>query len=227
MSDPAQPKTIAVFDLDRTITRYATFTPWLLYFVRRRPWRLAALPVVLAAAVGYKLKLVTRKGLKEIMLKAVMAGTPAAEVTAVTEAFVKNWIPRFCRPGAMAAIAAHRAAGDMLVMATASNDVHAIPLARALGFDMVVATRAELAADGALTGRILGENCYGQAKLDMIKAALDVGNARTVAYSDHHSDLPFLAWATKGVAVNPTPKLRKLAKQSGMDVRDWNHDEPS
>lgn len=217
-----QQKTIAIFDLDKTITRLPTFTPWLLYFVRRSPWRLIALPVVLAAVGGYYLKLISRKRLKEVMLKAVVAGRPAAEVTDVTAQFVKNWIPAMCRPGALAAIAAHKAAGDIIVMATASNDVHAVPLAKALGIDVVVATRAELGADGAMTGKILGENCYGPSKLDMIKAAIVVGDARTIAYSDHHSDLPFMVWASKAVAVNPTPKMRKLAEERGMDIRDWS-----
>lgn len=215
------PRTIAIFDLDKTITVFPTFTPWLLYFVRRAPWRLLALPVVLGAVAGYYLKFISRKRLKEIMLRAVVAGRPAREVHAVTEAFVRDWIPKRCRPGALAAIAAHRAAGDVIVVATASNDVHAVPIARALGIDVVVATRAEIAPDGSLTGRIIGENCYGASKLDMIKAAVDTAGAATIAYSDHHSDLPFMAWATRAVAVNPTHKMRSLARERGMDIRDW------
>jgi len=214
---------IAVFDLDRTITTHGTFTPWLLGFVKRRPWRLLALPVVLGAAIAYKLKFLTRKDLKQIMLKAVVAGLPAEEIARVNNEFVSSWIPRRCRAGALQAIAMHRANGDQIVLATASNDVHAIPLAKALGIDVVVATRAEMLPDGRLTGRILGPNCYGPDKLDMIKAAVNVGTAKTIAYSDHHSDLPMLAWAGQGVAVNPNAKLRALAQKNGMEVRDWNH----
>ena len=69
-----------------------------------------------------------------------------------------------------------------------------------------------------------GENCYGADKLDMIKAALSGIAAdwvAVVAYSAHHTDLPMLAWATRGVAVNPNRKLRQLATTEGFEVVDW------
>jgi len=215
---------IAIFDLDRTVTDRGTFTPWLMYFVRRQPWRLFFLPVVLAAALGYKLKLLTRKGLKEVMLKCIVAGQDPSAVNEVNAAFVAAWIPDRCRPGALAAIAAHRKAGHAIVLATASNDVHAVPIAKALGIQRVVATQAEVDAGGRLTGRILGPNCYGTDKLIMVQAALGAATEQTVVYSDHHTDWPLLRWAGKGVAVNPTAKLRALAAAHGMSIVDWNKD---
>ncbi len=218
---------IAVFDLDRTITTHGTFTPWLLRFVKRRPWRLITVPFILGAAIAYKLKLLTRKDLKQVMLKCVTAGAPASEVAAVNDEFVRAWIPRKCRLGALTQIVQHKQNGDVIVLATASNDIHAVPIAKALGIEHVVATRAEVDANGGLTGRILGPNCYGADKLDMIKAALAAKaatftDAKTVAYSDHHSDLPMLEWAGQGVAVNPNAKLRAIAEKRGMEIRNWN-----
>ncbi|MBL8631137.1 MAG: HAD family hydrolase [Rhodospirillaceae bacterium] len=213
---------IAVFDLDRTITTHGTFTPWLFRFIPRRPWRLIALPFILVAAIGYKLKLLTRKDLKQVMLKCVTTGVSADEVARVNDIFVRSWIPRRCRPGALKKIEEHRKNGDLIVLATASNDIHAIPIAKALGIEHVVATRAEVDAAGRLTGRILGPNCYGTDKLDMIKAAVAVGDAKTIAYSDHHSDLPMLEWAGQGVAVNPNAKLRAIAEKRGMEICNWN-----
>ncbi len=212
----------AIFDLDRTVTTHGTFTPWLLRFVRRQPWRLVGLPIVLIAALAYKLKVLSRKQLKQVMLRCVVAGQSAEMVAAVNAEFVTSWIPRRCRPGALVAIAAHHKNGDTVVLATASNDVHAIPIAKALGITLVIATRAEIDAQGRLTGRIIGPNCYGADKLEMIKAAVNVGQAQTVAYSDHHSDWPMLAWASEGVAVNPNAKLRKRAAEQGMKILDWN-----
>jgi HAD superfamily hydrolase (TIGR01490 family) len=214
---------LAVFDLDRTITTHGTFTPWLLRFVKRRPWRLITVPVILGAAIAYKLKILTRKDLKQVMLKCITSGVPASEVARVNDEFVRSWIPRMCRPGSLVQIEQHKKNGDIIVLATASNDIHAVPIAKALGIEHVVATRAEVAADGSLTGRILGPNCYGADKLDMIKAALvTFQDAKSVAYSDHHSDLPMLEWAGQGIAVNPNAKLRAIAEKRGMEIRDWN-----
>ncbi len=213
---------IAIFDLDRTVTTHGTFSPWLLGFVRRQPWRLIVLPVILIAALAYKLQLLTRKQLKQVMLRCVVAGQNPAMVAEVNAAFVASWIPRRCRPGALNAIAEHLRNGDKVVLATASNDVHAVPIARALGIEHVVATRAEIAPDGTLTGRISGPNCYGEDKLDMVKAYLGTVTEKTIAYSDHHSDWPLLAWADEGVAVNPNSRLRSHAASHRMSIRDWN-----
>ncbi|MSO99298.1 MAG: HAD-IB family hydrolase [Rhodospirillaceae bacterium] len=213
---------IAVFDLDRTITTHGTFTPWLMGFVRRQPWRLIALPLVLIAALAYLLKLITRKRLKEVMLRCAVAGQRAELVAEVNAEFVAAWIPRRCRPSALAAIATHKKNGDKVVLATASNDVHVLPIAKALGIEAVVATRTEIDEHGRLTGRILGTNCYGAGKLEMVKAALGPISIPRVAYSDHHSDWQLLVWAGEGVAVNPNGKLRKLAAAHGMAIRDWN-----
>ena len=39
----------AIYDMDRTVTRHATYTPFLLHCaLRRAPWRLLLLPFVVA-----------------------------------------------------------------------------------------------------------------------------------------------------------------------------------
>ncbi len=217
-------RVLAVFDFDRTITNSGSLTPWLWRFVRRHPGRLVGLPVMLLTGMAYKLKLLSRKQMKETMLKLMVRGLPAAEIAEVSDAFIADWIAGHCRPGALAVIARHRANGDRLMMATASNDVYMTEMAHRLGFDHLVCTASARAPDGGLTGGIPGPNCYGADTLDLIKAALDNIAAdweAVVAYSDHHTDLPMLAWATRGVAVNPNRKLRKLATTEGFEVVDW------
>ena len=40
---------LAIYDMDRTVTRHATYTPFLLHCaMRRAPWRLLLLPFVIA-----------------------------------------------------------------------------------------------------------------------------------------------------------------------------------
>ena len=44
---------LAIYDMDRTVTRHATYTPFLLHCaVRRAPWRLLFLPLVIPVVVG-------------------------------------------------------------------------------------------------------------------------------------------------------------------------------
>ena len=58
---------LAVYDMDRTVTRRATYTPFLLHCaLRRAPWRLLLLPLVMASMLAYVARLIDRARLKEI-----------------------------------------------------------------------------------------------------------------------------------------------------------------
>ena len=58
---------LAIYDMDRTVTRRATYTPFLLHCAsRRQQWRLLFVPFVALAMLGYVLKLYDRARLKEM-----------------------------------------------------------------------------------------------------------------------------------------------------------------
>ena len=58
---------LAIYDMDRTVTRRATYTPFLLHCaLRRSPWRLLLLPFVILSMLAYVGKLIDRGRLKEI-----------------------------------------------------------------------------------------------------------------------------------------------------------------
>ncbi|MHB1207269.1 MAG: HAD family hydrolase [Rhodospirillaceae bacterium] len=216
----AEPR-IAIFDLDRTVTRQGTYTPFLLHCAQALgKSRLAVVAAALPAVAGYGLGFRSRGELKARMLECAIAGRPRAEVMA--------WAGGFgsvteIRPGARAAIARHRAAGDRLVLATASFDFYAQVFAEALGFDDLIAT-GSVWRDEVLAPAIAGENCYGPAKLAAVRAYVERMNPRprVVAYSDHHSDFALLRWADEGVAVNPSSRLRSLARAHALTISDWD-----
>lgn len=214
----------AVFDLDRTVTKWGTFTPFLLFAARRRPLKYLLAGPLLLAALGHKLGLISRGRLKELMLTSVLGGATRDEVAALAEAFIEQRANRGLRPGALRAIAEHKAKGCYLVLATASFDFYVERLGHQLGFDRVVATRSLWDQGGRLVGRIDGENCYGAEKLRRLEQALPEMSARyrVVAYSDSHADEPLLRWADIGIAVNPTRRLRRRAKAGDFELVDWN-----
>ena len=58
---------LAIYDMDRTVTRRATYTPFLLHCaLRRTPWRLLLLPLVILSMLAYVFRLIDRARLKEI-----------------------------------------------------------------------------------------------------------------------------------------------------------------
>ncbi|GIX21385.1 MAG: hypothetical protein KatS3mg121_0168 [Gammaproteobacteria bacterium] len=59
----------------------------------------------------------------------------------------------------------------------------------------MICTRAEVSG-GFLTGRLIGRNCYGEAKCAAVREHLDQAvSASIYAYADHPSDDPLLTLA--------------------------------
>jgi HAD superfamily phosphoserine phosphatase-like hydrolase len=140
------------------------------------------------------------------------------------DGFARKTVANNDRPGARDAIARDKAAGRRVVMATASYRLYALAIADALGFDDCIGTNSVIGLDSRVHAKIDGENCYGPAKLTMIKAWLaaeGVQRAHVRFYSDHASDAPVFEWADEPVAVNPHDRLRKLASERGWPVEDW------
>lgn len=218
---------LAIYDLDKTVTRAPTWTSFLVWTaLHDTPWRLLLLPVAGGAALGYLLGLVDRARLKEIT-HALLLGRIASpdRIDRAAERFADRVVPRGVHAGAIERIAADRAAGYRIVMATASYRFYARAIADRLGFDAVIGTQAER-QHRRIAARISGRNCYGPAKLRMIEAWMSrEGIAREDAtvrfYSDHVSDAPTLDWADEAFAVRPHAPLRRLATERRWTVLDW------
>ncbi len=212
---------LALYDMDRTITRRPSWMPWLLFWARHEaPWRLLLLPL---AAVPLALSpLLGRKGVKEAMQWLLMGSrVPAGRVAARADAFAAWFGARAERAEALARIAADRAEGYEIAIVTASCRYYVEALARRWGVAHVIAT--ENRRDGAfIRCAIAGENCYGAAKAGRVREWLGGRAAEAVrAYSDHASDAPLLSLADEAVAVSPTPALRRLAAARGWQVVSW------
>ncbi len=217
------PARIAFFDLDRTITRAGTYTPFLLHCIRSNPGRYSRIPLALAAMGAYVAKRTSRAALKARMLDLFIAGSSRAEVAAWVDDFVDRWMQIQVRPGALAAIESHRQAGDQVVLATASFDFYAQVFATRLGLDHAITTGSVWSGADRLCAAVKGENCYGPAKVAAVERYLSAFPSRPwfAVYSDHHSDFELLKVADEGVAVNPNAKLRRLAGEHGLQVVDW------
>jgi HAD superfamily phosphoserine phosphatase-like hydrolase len=176
---------------------------------------------------AYALGLIDRGRLKEVNYDLLVGrGIPPERLEPVIESFADRQLATNILPGARRAIAADRAAGRRLVLATASYRLYAAAIARRLGFDDVVATETGLDANGRVVARIDGANCYGPAKKDMILAwlqreGLDREAVHIRFYSDHVSDHHVHRWADEAVAANAHARLVRLAKAEGWEVVDW------
>ena len=219
---------LAIYDMDRTITRTGTYTPFLLHAAMRlAPWRLMLAPAVPLAMLAYAAKLIDRKQLKEINQRLLLGSrTTRATLAPVAASFADGIMATNVHPGALRQIAEDRAAGRRLVLATASYRLYVAAIAERLGFDDVIATGTLFGLDDCILPKVDGENCYGPAKLRMIRAWMGAeGLAREAVsvrfYSDHVSDGCVLDWADAPFAVNASAKLRVMAKAKGWPLLDW------
>lgn len=221
------PHKLAIYDMDKTITHAPTWTNFLIHTAQRQaPWRLALLPLAGIAAAAYAVKAIDRARLKQITQRLLLGHAMRdSQARRAAARFADSVIASGVFAGARAQIAADRAAGYRLVMATASYRFYASAIADRLGFDDVIGTEVERVED-RLRARIAGENCYGPAKLRMIQAWMAVNGMERADvairfYSDHVSDAPVLDWADEAFAVNAHGPLRALAREKGWPIVDW------
>ncbi|MEL7452815.1 MAG: HAD-IB family hydrolase, partial [Pseudomonadota bacterium] len=74
---------IAIFDLDKTITRQGTWSRFVRHATGARFW--PGLPVVAAQAIAYKAGLASRGSVKERAISVYLAGQAKSELEALAE----------------------------------------------------------------------------------------------------------------------------------------------
>ncbi|HEY0314917.1 MAG TPA: HAD-IB family phosphatase [Sphingomonas sp.] len=217
----ARPVGVTILDLDRTLTRRGTYSPFLLYVARREaPARLLLVPVVIAAMIAYKAGWIGRKRLKELMHRMMLgAAVHRSRIETLAAQFADRIVARGLHAEALPLIAAEKAAGRVLILATAAHRFYAAPLAARLGIGHVVATESEWRGD-RLSPAIAGENCFGRDKADAVLIHLDrLGLSRSEialrCYSDDRSDCPCFEESDECFVVNPSAKLQALAIARG------------
>ncbi len=125
-------------------------------------------------------------------------------------------------PRAVQRLREHQAAGDHVVLLSASTQFIVAPVARHLNIDYRC-TELEV-RNGKLTGALADEPCYGAGKLHWarrIAEPMGVALRDCAFYTDSYSDLPLLEAVGTPVAVNPDSKLRRHARQRGWRIEQF------
>lgn len=215
--------TVAIFDLDGTITKRDTYVAYLLGFLLANPHRVLRGLHLPFAVLLYALKFRDNSWLKVTFLRGLLGNMPRTAIDRWTSRFVDRVCRNGCRAGALKCLREHKKKGHRVILATASLDVYVIPIARSLGFDDVICTEIEWDSKQRITGRLKRGNCHGLNKLNCVRASGYLsGRYHTVAYSDHHSDLPLLLGVDTGIAVHPTRKLQKAADYENLEIAYWD-----
>ena len=153
----------------------------------------------------------------------------AAKSIAAHAQFMATVIQPAIKPVATDLIAQHRAAGDQLVIVTATNEFVTRPIATALGIDDLIAVQLEkddaVGGTGWITGDIKGVPSAHEGKVIRVEAWLKAKNlswqdVHTTFYTDSINDIALLEKVNAPVATNPDARLRAVATERGWRILD-------
>jgi HAD superfamily hydrolase (TIGR01490 family) len=151
----------------------------------------------------------------------VTKGWPQAHIKQLVEETLDEVIDPIIYAEALELIREHQAAGHRVYIVSASPEEVVAPLARHLGADQAIATRARLDDEGRYTGEV-AFYAFGPFKAQAMQAeALRIGIdlAESYAYTDSATDLPMLEAVGHPVAVNPDRELLKAASARGWEIQ--------
>ena len=151
----------------------------------------------------------------------------AAKSIAAHAQFMSATIQPAIKQAATDLIAKHRAAGDQLVIVTATNEFVTRPIATALGIDELIAVQLEkdesIDGTGWITGEIKGVPSAHEGKVTRVEAWLAAKNlswkdVHTTFYTDSINDIALLEKVNAPVATNPDARLRAVAAECGWQI---------
>ena len=216
------PERLAVFDLDGTLTWRDTLPPFLAGYLRLHPRRLPRLwrlPVAAAAYLGGRHD---RGVLKSRLIRMTMAGEPRPAIDDWALRYVTALGARGAyRAAALRCVERHRAAGDRLILLSASPDLYVPRIGAALGFAATLCTEIRWLGD-RLDGGLATPNRRGAEKQRCLaELRRRHPGAIITAYGNSGSDLEHLRGADHGVLVNARRSARRAAEAMGLAVEDW------
>jgi HAD superfamily hydrolase (TIGR01490 family) len=211
----------AFFDLDRTLIRRSSALALAGPFqerglIGRKQLAKAAAWQVLFAARGAGAETVRKAAEDGLML---LKDLEVEEMRALVGEAMETALKPLVYREPLDLLKRHRERCERVYIVSAALQEIVDPLADELGFDGAVGSLCEV-VDGRYTGRSL-RACHGPGKADAVRelaAAEEIDLAASTAYSDSHTDLPFLEAVGRPVAVNPDRELRRIARERGWPM---------
>ncbi|MEM9200249.1 MAG: HAD-IB family hydrolase [Actinomycetota bacterium] len=165
--------------------------------------------------------------MRETALK-VASGWEKERISNLVDEALTEVIDPLVYAEALELIESHQDAGRRVYLVSASPEEIVMPLARHLGVDAAIATRARIDAAGRYTGEVefysAGEHKVTAIEAEQERYGLDLDGS--YAYSDSVTDLPMLERVGHPVAVNPDKALLKEAIDRGWEIRVFENPQP-
>jgi putative phosphoserine phosphatase/1-acylglycerol-3-phosphate O-acyltransferase len=208
---------IDFFDLDYTLLAGFSGVEFLLRGIRRGVFPILSSLFVPLYFIRYRFGLINPEA--EAFSFSVLRGRTREELDGLAQESFRL-LKAKVYPEARELIAACHANGRLAVLATSSIQIAVMPLARELALDEVIASALEFEGERC-TGRFREPPLLGERKKAEVLAYLrdqHVDPADCSFHTDSISDLPLLEAVGWPVAVNPDPRLRRIARRRGWPL---------
>lgn len=210
----------ALFDMDRTLLDATSGTLYARYLYRTGQMGRRQLARVAWWGLLGRLGLLDLQALLPRMLVDMVGDDEPTLRRTCDLWFASDVLPHLTEAG-QERVDEHKAQGHVVAIVSASTQYAVGPLADYLGISgQYVCTHIE-SENGRLTGRIVPPVCYGEGKIvwaQRFAADYGVDLAASYFYTDSISDLPLLEQVAHPVAVNPDPRLQRLARKRGWPI---------
>lgn len=145
---------------------------------------------------------------------------------AAHQEYMRAVVQKAIKPQALALVREHQAAGDAVIIVTATNEFVVRPIAQAFGVPELMAINlARDPVSGWFTGEIQGTPSFREGKVVRVQEwlasrQLDWSDVESTFYSDSINDLPLMERVTHPVATNADDRLRAIALERGWRILD-------
>lgn len=187
--------TLAVFDFDKTMTDRHSFWRFLRYSAGAVKFYLA--PFLFPKSIlRYYKKKITLMEFREIAISYFYKGVSEVTFQRKANKFAEKKIPHWIVNEALAKVKEHQSRGHQVALVSNAAEEYLLPWAKVIGFDFVLGSRFEKNA-GVLTGKLIGNHCYGQEKVNRLNQQIgDLKTYEIFAYGDSEGDKELLEIAT-------------------------------
>ena len=212
------PNIIAFFDMDYTLLDTSSGLLYVQYLRRTGQIGRRVLARVGWWTLLYKLTLIDMSRAMPKML-AYAKNANASAMMAQSRQWFNDLVIDHLSPIGLAKIRDHQQQGHLVVVISASTQFAVQPVAEHLGLEFLC-TRLAVEGD-RVTGEIVSPPCYGTGKIRWAQQLADqhgIPIERSYFYTDSLSDLPLLEIVQHPVAVNPDPRLKRLAVRRGWPI---------
>lgn len=220
--------TMALFDLDGTLSHGRLWEGFFRYYVMRkkkRAWILAFWATHLPLWLLSKCKLISGEKYRTKWIEdfsGLFKGARREEIWELFHWVADNYVFESLRRDVVQILNQHKESGHIVVIVSATFSDLLEVVGQRLGVANVIGTRLEV-IDGKYTGRLVKPSCFGENKTQLLREFIDrngleIDLSASFAYADSIFDIPLLELVGNPMATYPDRDLRHLAEHNGWRI---------